>query len=258
MKGSTTRCSHIFLNGGCNDLLWGLAKSRIDDFHPFVAKALRNHQRSAVVTVQPRFRNQYPNRLRHRRSSPLLPVRLENRRAIFPEDVAQYVADFANGGISPNSVNNQWHQILIRLCTFLQCNECPAPRLLSPFASQFRECFRLLPAERWIHPEQFRLRFVVQLEFIHANDDLVSAFDGHLRVVRSLVNLLLQVSLFNCSHGTAEFIDVVDVRPCAFLNRVGERLDVVAARQRIYRIGDSAFVRKNLLCPQSNYELNLP
>ena len=89
-------------------------------------------------------------------------------------------------------------------------------------------------------------------EAVHADDDCVTTFNIELCLVGSVLNLALWISFFDGGHHAAHPVDDLDVLKGRFASRVGHMFDGVAAREGVDKVGDSAFLRDDLLGPSAS------
>ncbi len=73
-----------------------------------------------------------------------------------------------------------------------------------------------------------------------------------LVLVRSVLNLLLDISTLDCSEHSAHGLDLFQILARPFFNLVGQRLDVIRSRQRINRLRGARLIGNDLLSPQRN------
>jgi hypothetical protein len=71
-----------------------------------------------------------------------------------------------------------------------------------------------------------------------------------LELVGGLGDLALRIALLDGAHDAAHRVDLVDVGPGRGLDLIGQRLDEVAAAQRIGDCGDAALLEDHLLGAQ--------
>jgi hypothetical protein len=171
---------------------------------------------------------------------------------IFAEDTAQYITYLANGRIDFDRVQNEGHQIRIILSRLAEGVQTPFDRQVVTFHTQFPQPFNLRRSHRLVHPQDSRLAIFAHLEAIDPYNDTLLGFDCPLKAIGTLLNLPLNITALNGGQGTPQSVDTLQVITRAGLNFVGEFLHVVAAGQRIYRVGNTALVSDDLLRAQRN------
>ena len=89
-------------------------------------------------------------------------------------------------------------------------------------------------------------------ELVEPDDDPLVVVDRLRVLVRRLLDLALLEAGLDAVDGATHLVDALDVLPRQPLDLVGERLDEVAAGQRVGRVGDAALVADDLLRAQGD------
>src|SRR5690606_24921563 len=124
----------------------------------------------------------------------------------------------------------------------------PSHHGIVPITPDAREPFRLPRRERTVVRLLDPGRPLLRTVRVHPHDDPFTALDRELVLVRGPMDLLLDVR--DRPGRAAELLDPAEVRSCLLLQRVRQRLDVVAPAERVDRLGYPRLGRQDLLRPE--------
>ena len=85
---------------------------------------------------------------------------------------------------------------------------------------------------------------VLLLEAVHPHHDALARFDVALVFVRRVLDFVLDVAGLDGAQRAAHLVDALQVFVHAALDGIGEGFDVLAAADRIDRVGDAGFVAR--------------
>ena len=94
--------------------------------------------------------------------------------------------------------------------------------------------------------------FFLSNEVVDADDDLLFFLDGALKFERHFLDFSLNKTGFDGAQHSSERVDLGDVLFGAAFDFVGEMFDGVRTRDGIDGVGDTRFVRDDLLRAQGN------
>ena len=155
-------------------------------------------------------------------------------RCVGPENTPEHIADLAEGRAGVDRVDEARHEILRPLGGPPDVVE---RRLCASAVAASAESLRprdLIALDGGIDALDRDARPVARfVELVDADDDLVAALDRLLRAVGRVADLVLHPAALDRRDRAALRVDLGDQLARALRERVGERLDVVRARQRI-------------------------
>src|SRR2546421_9054359 len=162
--------------------------------------------------------------------------------------VAQGFAHLAHRHVRPRGVHDRLHQIAVRPGRiFFQPSEGLFHRSgVAPHPNGVN-ALDLSLLERGIDPEDVRLRLVVELVAVDADDDALVLLDLRLVAVRGLGDLALEEVLLDRRNDSAELVDPVEILVGLSLELAREVLDVVRAAEGVDRVHSARLVRDHLL-----------
>src|SRR3954449_3209067 len=135
-------------------------------------------------------------------------------RGLAPDapDVAQHVAHLAHRHVRPRGVHDRLHQIAVFADGILfQPGKCLLDRTGVAARPDRLDAIDLRLLERRIDLEEVRLRLVVELVAVDADDDALILIDLRLVAVRGLGDLALEKFLLDGRDDAAELLDPVEV-----------------------------------------------
>src|SRR3954451_267286 len=169
---------------------------------------------------------------------------------MLPEDGAQGVRDFTNGGASFHGANHVWHQVVGAACGGLDGVQRLAPGARVPCGAQTADALDLARLDRRIDPEDVDGRVFVGRVPVYANDDGLAGVDLLLCAIRGVLDLALDEPRFDCRQRAAEAVDLLNQTLGLTLDLIGHLLDGERSAERIDRVGNAALERDDLLRPE--------
>src|SRR5579864_2526174 len=180
---------------------------------------------------------------------------IQSDRARFPigaEHIPQSAADFAERGISADSVQNIRHGVLRTLGRAPQRIQRPGYSRSLPPGPQRHQLAYLALMRHLIDLKDLDGFLVTRLERIDTYDNLITSFNLPLIAVAGVGDFSLGEAALDGGDHAAHLIDAADVIPRGLFGRAGEMLQKIAAAERIGRGGDAALIGDHLLGAQRN------
>src|ERR1035437_1086694 len=170
--------------------------------------------------------------------------------AVLAPDHAQAVADLTDRGVGPDSLDDGRHQVLLASCTCFEPVHGRLPGRGVAIGPDLLYALALAALPFRIDLLERRSRGLLVAVFVDADDDLGSVFHRSLDLIRRFLDLALLVAGLDRRERTAQGFDFFEVVVRGRLQLISEGLDVVAAGQRVRRLGHARFVGKDLLRPE--------
>src|SRR5579885_3044666 len=167
--------------------------------------------------------------------------------AVLAPDVAQAVADLADGGERFDAVEYARQEILRPARGVFEERE----RDLRPFVvaalAQREDALDLRALDRWVNAERGHGSLFFGAEAVDADDHGVAGLDGLLILIGRLLNLAMHVADLDGVEHPAHRVNLLDVVERALLDLARQLLDGVGTRERVNRVGDARLVGDDLL-----------
>src|SRR5229473_927866 len=234
----------VFLDGGGGDHLRGLAQAGVDDLHAGVAKSAGDYFSAAVVAIQAGFGNQHSNFFPWHGLS-------DGDFFVDAEDVAEGVADFAEGGVGFHGVVEEGHEVVFTLGGGAEGVEAAVDFGLGAIGAEPFQANGLALRHRLVNLKNLQ-RLFLSHKIVHADNNFFFFIDGYLVTIGGFGDFALRVAALDGGNHAAHGVDAIDVFPCATLDFVGERFDKIRAAERVHRVGDAGFVGDDLLRAQGD------
>ncbi len=150
------------------------------------------------------------------------------------------------------SLHHQRHEVVCSACAFSDGRKQRLHFRVIAAGAEPGQFFGLELADAVVDPENLGIGFLFDNEFIYAHDDLLVALNFLLVLISAPCDLVLDEALFDGAYGAAHGVYLMHELPGAFFHFFGEGFHIVGAGQRVYRIGDAAFVPDDLLRSQGD------
>jgi len=250
----------ILLDGGVDDLFWGLVQARVDDFEACVPEPSGDDFGSPVVSIESRFSDEDSDSSfgAHSSSPSLLGFKefLFISRAFTPlevswvgvssEDLSPDVADLLDSGVFSDGVDEVGHEVFSAQGGLSDLFEALFDFLVVSSLFDFSKPSELSFFDFRFHPPDGD-GWMVGDVFIDSHDDLLSGVDLFLESVGRLCDLHLGVASFDGLDHPSHLIDLSDVLPGLLFDLVGEGFDKVGAGEGVDGIRDSGLFGEDLL-----------
>src|SRR5947209_1334369 len=172
--------------------------------------------------------------------------------AVFAENMAHRGRDLTDRAIALDGFDDDGHQIRSATGSVFDVLECGGRLSGIAALTEGTEALDLSLFELGIDALNVGKSVSLDLEAVHADDDLLAAVHVLLEIVGGVLDLLLDVSALDGSDSTAEVVDALDVGISALLEFGGEGLDVVGTGERIYCLSGTALEGDDLLGAESD------
>src|SRR6267143_657251 len=167
------------------------------------------------------------------------------------EDVAEGVADFAEGGVGFHGIVDKRHEIVFAFGGGAQGAEAAVDLGLGAIGAELFQAGGLAVRDRFVNLQNVQ-RLFLGYEIIYADDDLFLFVHSHLVTIGGFGDFPLRVAALDGRDHAAHGVDFLDVIPSATLDFIGESFDKVGAAERIDSVCDAGFVGDDLLGAQGN------
>src|SRR5882762_5862013 len=234
----------VFLDSGRGDHFGSLAQAGVNDFHAGVAEGAGDYFCAAVVAVQPRLGDQHSDFF-------LWHGLGDGDFFVGAEDVAEGVADFAEGGVGFDGVVEEGHEVVFALGGGAEGVEAAIDFCLGAVGAEFFQAGGLAVGDGLVNLKHVK-RLLFGNEIIDADDDFFFLVYGQLVTVRGFGDFALRIAALDGGDHAAHGVDAIDVFPGTALDFVGQSLDEVGAAERVDSIGDASFVGDDLLGAQGD------
>ena len=174
-------------------------------------------------------------------------VKLRWWRVERAELVAERVRDLADRDAGAERLAHRWQQVLGAGGDTADLRERGVGLLGVPLGPHARRPLQLAPLGVRVDPEQLDLLRVVLDEAVDADDHPLARLDLLVPAERRFLDLALDEALLDRGDRAAELVDPLDQLPRLLLELVGERLDEVAAAERVGGVGGAGLGREDLL-----------
>src|SRR6056297_285680 len=166
---------------------------------------------------------------------------------ILAEFIAEHVANLLHRGVGFDRLDGRRQDVLTAGCRVGHCSERRLDGLGVAVDLHRLQSVDLSSLVVFVDGFELHLRLVVDFELVDPDDDPLAVLDLLLARIRDVLDLLLDVAGVDRSEHPAAVVDRVDDFSGLLLHVVGQRLDVVAPRQRVDSVGRARLVGEDLL-----------
>src|SRR5208283_4680106 len=147
--------------------------------------------------------------------------------------VAHGVGDFADRGVGFHGFDNHRHQVSGSARRVFNLLDRGLPLRLIAFGAHGTQALHLAALQRLVNPLQRDGFLIVEMEGVHPHDDGFLVIDRPLILVGGVLDLLLDEPALDGLQRAAHGFNLIDVGTRACFNLVGQRFNVVRARERV-------------------------